>query len=82
MLIRLLQQVSKIEFTPEVAPESQIPAGYTNSPGSDGTDRVWMNSHLTMFAKVCSDACVHLGVQLISVVQGGLWVKITPADDE
>ncbi|KAI0703355.1 cytochrome P450 [Cerioporus squamosus] len=51
MLVRLLQQFSSIEFTPEVAPESVVPPGYTDSPGSDGTDRVWMGSHLTMFAK-------------------------------
>ncbi|KAI0703354.1 cytochrome P450 [Cerioporus squamosus] len=51
MLVRLLQQFSSIEFTPEVAPESVVPPGYTDSPGSDGTDRVWMGSHLTMYAK-------------------------------
>nr|BED42920.1 cytochrome P450 monooxygenase [Trametes versicolor] len=51
MLVRLLQQVSAIEFCPEVAPASIPPPGYTDSPGSDGTDRVWMSSHLTMYAK-------------------------------
>ncbi|OJT15759.1 Cytochrome P450 52A3-A [Trametes pubescens] len=51
MLVRLLQQVSAIEFCPEVAPASTIPPGYTDSPGSDGTDRVWMASHLTMYAR-------------------------------
>ncbi|KAI0358372.1 cytochrome P450 [Trametes cingulata] len=63
MLIRLLQQVTAIQFVPEVAPESVIPPGYTDSPGSDGTDRVWMGSHLTMYAK------------------GGLWVKMTVAQE-
>ena len=52
MLVRLLQQISAIEFVPEVAPESVVPPGYTDSPGSDGTDRVWMGNHLTMYAKV------------------------------
>lgn len=52
MLVRLLQQVSAIEFCPEVAPASIVPPGYTDSPGSDGTDRVWMASHLTMYARV------------------------------
>ncbi len=52
MLVRLLQQFTSIEFTPEVAPESVVPPGYADSPGSDGTDRVWMGSHLTLFAKV------------------------------
>ncbi|KAH9858786.1 cytochrome P450 [Lenzites betulinus] len=51
MLVRLLQQISGIEFVPEVAPESVVPPGYTDSPGSDGTDRVWMSSHLTAYAK-------------------------------
>nr|VWO99560.1 Cytochrome P450 monooxygenase CYP52X1 [Ganoderma boninense] len=51
MLVRLLQQVSAIEFVPEVAPESVVPPGYADSPGSDGTDRVWMANHLTMYAK-------------------------------
>ncbi|RDX55061.1 cytochrome P450 [Lentinus brumalis] len=51
MLVRLLQQFTSIEFTPEVAPESVVPPGYADSPGSDGTDRVWMGSHLTLFAK-------------------------------
>ncbi|TBU45855.1 cytochrome P450 monooxygenase pc-2 [Dichomitus squalens] len=51
MLVRLLQQFSAIEFVPEVAPESMTPPGYTNSPGSDGTDRVWMGFHLTGYAK-------------------------------
>ncbi|KAI0775658.1 cytochrome P450 [Trametes elegans] len=51
MLVRLAQQVSAVEFTPEVAPESIPPPGYADSPGSDGTDRVWMTSHLTMYAK-------------------------------
>ena len=55
MLVRLLQQVSAIEFVPEVAPKSVIPPGYTDSPGSDGTDRVWMANHLTMYAKVCGN---------------------------
>ncbi|RPD74231.1 cytochrome P450 [Lentinus tigrinus ALCF2SS1-7] len=51
MLVRLVQQFSAIEFTPEVAPESVTPPGYADSPGSDGTDRVWMGNHLTMYAK-------------------------------
>ncbi|PIL36132.1 cytochrome P450 [Ganoderma sinense ZZ0214-1] len=51
MLVRLLQQVSAIEFVPEVAPKSVVPPEYTDSPGSDGTDRVWMGNHLTMYAK-------------------------------
>ncbi|KAI0374100.1 cytochrome P450 [Pilatotrama ljubarskyi] len=51
MLVRLLQQVTSIQFVPEVAPESVVPPGYADSPGSDGTDRVWMGSHLTMYAK-------------------------------
>ncbi|KAI0744063.1 cytochrome P450 monooxygenase pc-2 [Daedaleopsis nitida] len=51
MLVRLLQQVSSIEFTPEVSPESVVPPGYTDSPGSDGSDRAWIGSHLTLFAK-------------------------------
>ena len=52
MLVRLLQQFSAIEFTPEVAPDSVIPPGYTDSPGTDGTERVWIGAHLTMFARV------------------------------
>ena len=56
MLVRLAQQFASIDFTPEVAPASVPPPGYADSPGSDGTDRVWMGSHLTMYAKVC----VHL----------------------
>ncbi|KAI0823758.1 cytochrome P450 [Trametes gibbosa] len=51
MLVRLLQQISGIEFVPEVAPESVVPPGYADSPGSDGSDRVWMSSHLTAYAK-------------------------------
>ncbi|TBU33844.1 cytochrome P450 monooxygenase pc-3 [Dichomitus squalens] len=51
MLVRLLQLVSAIEFVPEVAPESIPPPGYADSPGSDGTDRVWMTSHLTTYAR-------------------------------
>ncbi|KAI0630296.1 cytochrome P450 [Trametes polyzona] len=51
MLIRLMQQVSAIEFVPEVAPESIVPPDYTDSPGSDGTDRVFIASHLTTYAK-------------------------------
>lgn len=58
MLVRLLQQVSAIEFCPEVAPASIPPPGYTDSPGSDGTDRVWMSSHLTMYAKVSDLMCM------------------------
>lgn len=53
MLVRLLQQISSIEFTPEVAPESVVPSDYADSPGSDGSDRAWIGSHLTMYAKVC-----------------------------
>ncbi|KAI9060248.1 cytochrome P450 [Trametes sanguinea] len=64
MLVRLLQQFAAIEFVPEVAPESVIPPGYADSPGSDGSDRVWIGSHLTMYAK------------------GGLWVKMSEAQDE
>lgn len=58
MLVRLLQQVSAIEFCPEVAQASIPPPGYTDSPGSDGTDRVWMSSHLTMYAKVSFLMCM------------------------
>ena len=53
VLVRLAQQFASIDFTPEVAPASVPPPGYADSPGSDGTDRVWMGSHLTMYAKVC-----------------------------
>ena len=53
MLVRLLQQVTALEFTPEVAPDSMIPPGYNDSPGSDGADRVWIGNHLTAFVKVC-----------------------------
>ncbi|KAI0745823.1 cytochrome P450 monooxygenase pc-2 [Earliella scabrosa] len=51
MLVRLLQQISGIELAPEVAPESVPPPGFADTPGSDGSDRVWMGVHLTMFAK-------------------------------
>ena len=54
MLVRLLQQFSAITFVPEVAPESVPPPGYADSPGSDGSDRVWIGTHLTMYAKVSS----------------------------
>ncbi|KAI0328645.1 cytochrome P450 [Cubamyces sp. BRFM 1775] len=64
MLVRLLQQFSAISFVPEVAPESVPPPGYADSPGSDGSDRVWIGTHLTMYAK------------------GGLWVKMTEAQNE
>ncbi|CDO75353.1 hypothetical protein BN946_scf184966.g21 [Trametes cinnabarina] len=64
MLIRLLQQFSAIEFVPEVAPESMVPPGYADSPGSDGSDRVWMGNHLTLYAK------------------GGLWVRMSEAQEE
>ncbi|KAH9892521.1 cytochrome P450 monooxygenase pc-2 [Cubamyces lactineus] len=64
MLVRLLQQFSAITFVPEVAPESVPPPGYADSPGSDGSDRVWIGTHLTMYAK------------------GGLWVKMTEAQNE
>ena len=57
MLVRLLQHISAIEFTPEVAPESVIPSGYNDSPGSDGTDRVCIRSHLTAFVKVRACCC-------------------------
>lgn len=53
MLVRLLQQVTAMEFTPEIAPDSMIPPGYNDSPGSDGADRVWIGNHLTAFVKVC-----------------------------
>ncbi|KAI0675255.1 cytochrome P450 monooxygenase pc-3 [Trametes maxima] len=51
MLVRLMQQVTSIKFVPEVAPESVTPPDYADSLGADGTDRVLMASHLTMYAK-------------------------------
>ncbi|OBZ68911.1 hypothetical protein A0H81_11023 [Grifola frondosa] len=51
MLIRLLQQVSTIELTQEVCPASVPPPDYHDSLGSDGTDKVWLKSHLTMYVK-------------------------------
>ncbi|KAI0645640.1 cytochrome P450 [Trametes meyenii] len=51
MLIRLMQQVTSIKFVPEVAPDSVAPPDYADSLGADGTDRVLMASHLTMYAR-------------------------------
>ena len=88
MLVRLLQQISGIELAPEVAPESVPPPGFADTPGSDGSDRVWMGVHLTMFAKVWIPYCFALcfgavcGADPNMLVQGGLWVRMTEAHAE
>lgn len=52
MLIRLLQKFSVIEVVPEAQPEAIPAEGFADSPGSNGSDRLAMKSHLTLYASV------------------------------
>ncbi|KIP04058.1 hypothetical protein PHLGIDRAFT_129763 [Phlebiopsis gigantea 11061_1 CR5-6] len=51
MLIRLLQQVTAVRLRQEVDPANVPPPGYAVSPVTDGTDKVLIKSHLTMFVQ-------------------------------
>ena len=53
MLVRLLQRFSDIKLRQDAHPESMPPPGVERSPYAvDGLERVWVRSHLTMYAKV------------------------------
>ena len=53
MLIRLLQHVSEITLRPDANPEGVPPQGYAESFISDGSDKIRIKSHLTMYVPVC-----------------------------
>lgn len=52
MIVKLLQQFSTIELAQDAAPETIPPAGYTDCPIHNGKEKVWLKSHLTMYAHV------------------------------
>lgn len=52
MLIRLLQNVSRIHLRPDANPKAIPPPGWAESLVSDGTDKVLMKSHLTLYVDV------------------------------
>ena len=54
MLIRLLQKFSSIELCPEAEPRMIAPPSFTDSPGSNGSDKIHMRSHITLYATVSS----------------------------
>ncbi|KAG9093817.1 hypothetical protein FS749_013684 [Ceratobasidium sp. UAMH 11750] len=50
-LVRLLQRVDQIVLAPEAQPpESLIPPHWQNGPGRKAIEKVWMKSHITMYA--------------------------------
>lgn len=82
-LVKLLQRFSSMELAPEAAPpESLPPAGWAVTGSSrKRIDRFWPKSHLTMYShvsiwlKFCTEPC------LFFTIQGGMWVKMTEAED-
>ena len=52
LLVKLLQTFSHIEVASHQHPASIPPPTYHDGPGSDGTDRIWIKSHMTMYAVV------------------------------
>ena len=86
MLVRLLQQFSTVELAQEVAPESKPPPRYMECPLHNGKEKVWIKSHLTMYANVSRFTQIsytvkwRIGVMCSSMeTQNGLWVKMGEA---
>lgn len=77
MLIRLLQQVTAVRLRQEVDPANVPPPGYAVSPVTDGTDKVLIKSHLTMFVQVRAFLLLTPYVsRSAETSQGGLWVTM------
>lgn len=75
MLIRLLQQFSSITLTQEVHPESIPPPGWANSEGTNGRERIWLDSRIILYVRV--RLLSSSGTLLyVNIWQGGLWVKM------
>jgi hypothetical protein len=52
-LIRLLQKFSDFELAPDAQPEStKPPASWKEAKGTQATEKIMLNRHLTMFAQV------------------------------
>jgi hypothetical protein len=52
MLIRLLQAFSEITLDPEANPASKPPASWAAGKGRIAQEKIWIRSHLTMYANV------------------------------
>lgn len=52
MLIRLLQHVSEFNLRQDANPGAVPPEGWAQSSISDGSDKVLIKSHLTLYVKV------------------------------
>jgi hypothetical protein len=54
MLIRLLQAFKSITVDLDAHPDARPPAGWAHGNKRQAKEKVWMKSHITMFANVCS----------------------------
>lgn len=60
MLVRLLQQVSTIELAQDATPESIPPPAYKACPLHNGKEKVWLKSHLTLYANVSRSRLIEI----------------------
>lgn len=82
MLIRLLQQFQTIMLAPDAqAPDTLPPPIWAKAEGRKATEKVFPKMHLTMYVHVSTQTMVYPSY-VSHTTQGGLWVRMTEADDE
>jgi hypothetical protein len=53
-LVRLLQKFATFSLALDAQPEDTLPpAEWSKRSGTQGTDKIWPATHLTMYVKVC-----------------------------
>ena len=82
-LVRLLQEFETISFDNDaMPPESRPPAEWSGLPGRKGKEKFWPKSHLTLYSAV-SASNVQFSMIIDSIVpQGGMWVKMSEANND
>lgn len=52
MMIRLLQAFSEISWAPDACPSAVPPAEWAAGEGRKANEKLWLKTHLTMYAHV------------------------------
>ena len=83
-LIKLLQRFAAMELAPEAAPPGALPPKeWAGAPGRKGKEQFWPKTHLTLYSNVRRPCCAAMGWigVLTDWMQGGMWVRMTEAEE-
>ena len=79
-LIRLLQTFSCVSFAPDADPDSLPPASWATGEARRPIERVWLKTHLTLYANVSLIIQVFRLIISYTPHQNGSWFTMKEAE--